>query len=274
MYSSEYLDTHDYSTLDQRSSSTGVSNTNSNQERLRVDIGLFKNLCEKFRNKSHLRVINLRGQDRTDFNLMVSYVHLLYGTDEYKYLYELVKEYFNDLKEIKQGTVGKYFGGCLKDSGCSLECAGSIPRPKDEEGWSFCDRGVIFAEFNKGKYDFTVLKENDSENPEDCYVFVEDISLDNFSGFDNEEKEELSRLGARNINLIGCDESSSKYVDLYGDSKNIDHIKSRDVSSGINYESKDTGPTVKYDETIGTILYIFFFFLIIGLLLGFYFLYR
>ncbi len=259
MYSSEYLDSHDYSTFNQSSNSGVVSNTNPNQKSLRVDIGLFKNLCEKFRNKSHLRVINLRKQDKSDFNLMVSYVHLLYGTDEYRYLYELVKEYFSDLKEIKQGTVGKYFGGCLKDEGCSLECAGSIPRPRDEEGWSFCDRGVIFAEFdkNKHKYDFTVLKENDTENPEDCYVFVEDISLDDFSGFDNEEKEELNRLGARNINLIGCDEGSSKYVDLYGDSKNIDHIKTRDVSSGSNIW-----------------LFLIIIGLIIGLLLGFYFLYR
>ena len=155
--------------------------TKGGNKMFKVDIGHFDKLCEKFRNKCNIKIKNLTGRDKEDFKLMVSYVRLLYGTGYYEHLHEKVKKYFTDIPNVMPGTVGGYFGGCLVSTsfddqpGCSLACAGSVPRPKDEEGWSFCDQAVVFADRdgNRG-YTFTMLKE--PEKPEDldpCYIFVE-----------------------------------------------------------------------------------------------------
>ena len=61
--------------------------TKGGKKVFKVDIGHFDKLCEKFRNKCHTRIKHLKGKDREDFNLMVSYVHLLYGTSYYKHLH-------------------------------------------------------------------------------------------------------------------------------------------------------------------------------------------
>ena len=113
--------------------------TKGGKKVFKVDIGHFDKLCQKFRNKAEVRIKSLTGRDKEDFKLMVSYVGLLYGTNYYEHLYSKVEKYFKDLKEVKPGTVGGYFGGCLVPNafgdqpGCSAVCAGSVPRPKDDE---------------------------------------------------------------------------------------------------------------------------------------------
>ena len=209
--------------------------TKGGKKVFKVDIGHFDKLCKKFKDKCDIRLKNLHGRDREDFNLMVSYVHLLYGTSYYEHLHKKVKKHFGDLDRVKPGTVGGYFGGCLAStsfkgqSGCSVACAGSVPLPKDEEGWSFCDKAVIFAEYNnKGGYNFSILKQPDKQSDMDpCYLFVECEDLHDFLGFSKEEKEELKKLGAKNVHLIGCDEDGTKYLDLYGDSCSLGNIKHR-----------------------------------------------
>lgn len=209
--------------------------TKGGKKMFKVDIRQFDKLCEKFQPMSHMRIKELKGRDKEDFNLMVSYVHLLYGTDYYKHLYRKVKKYFSDLDEVRPGTVGGYFGGCLvktsfeEQPGCAVSCAGSVPRPKDEEGWSFCDKAVIFAE-NRGYkgYSFSVLKE--PERPEDmdpCYLFVEHTDIHDFMGFDKREKAQLEKMGVDRVYLIGCNETGTEYVDLYDDIRNVTDIKHR-----------------------------------------------
>nr|QBK91595.1 MAG: uncharacterized protein LCPAC302_02150 [Pithovirus LCPAC302] len=209
--------------------------TKGGKKVFKVDIGHFDKLCSKFKDKSHLKIKNLKGRDKEDFNLMVSYVHLLHGTSYYDRLYEKVEKYFNDTENVKPGTVGGYFGGCLVstsfdgDLGCSAVCAGSIPRPKDDEGWSFCDKAVIFGEYDKYKgYSFSVLKDAESDEDMDpCYLFVEHTDIHDFHGFTPKEKELLGQLGVEKVNLIGCDESGTKYIDLYSESRHLDEIKHR-----------------------------------------------
>jgi hypothetical protein len=209
--------------------------TKGGNKMFKVDIGHFDKLCEKFRQKADMKIKHLKGRDKEDFKLMVSYVRLLYGTGYYEHLYEKVKKYFTDIPNVMPGTVGGYFGGCLvstsfeKQPGCSAACAGSVPRPKSDEGWSFCDQAVVFADRdgNRG-YSFTMLKE--PENPEDldpCYVFIEHTSLDDFEGFSKKEKKQLIDMGIENIYLIGCDENGVNYENLYGDMCNLSEIKER-----------------------------------------------
>lgn len=201
----------------------------------KVDISQFDKLCAKFREKSDVKIKNLKGRDKEDFNLMVSYVHLLYGTSYYNHFYQKVEKYFSNLDRIIPGTVGGYFGGCLVSTsfedqpGCSAVCAGSVPKPKDDEGWSFCDKAVVFAEYDKHRgYTFSLLKEPEKDEELDpCYLFVEHTDLHDFPGFNNDEKDELRKMGVNEVYLIGCDEKGTEYVDLYDKPLNIQDIKHR-----------------------------------------------
>lgn len=228
-----YQDHRDDRTFDEIVTKGGNKNFN-------VDIDHFDSLCKKFRNKHHLKIKELRGEDKDDFNLVVSYVHLLRPTSYYNHFYDKVINYFGDLDRIVPGTVGGYFGGCLvkttfdetSQGGCSAVCAGSIPRPKDDEGWSFCDKAVVFAEYGKKGYEFTMLKEaEDNEDLDPCYLFVEQTSLKEFKGFSKNEIRKLTGMGIEYIHLVGCDENGTEYVELYPDEINIHDIKSRHIKS-------------------------------------------
>lgn len=207
----------------------------------KVNIGHFDNLCHKFRLLSDVKIKNLQGVDRDDFNLMVSYVQLLYGTNYYTHFYEKVRKHFSNLEKIIPGTVGNYFAGCLNSSieigeGCPVACTGSIPKPRGEEGWSFCDKAVIFADKVYQGYEFTFLKEPvSSEDVKDCYLFVEAGDLKDFEGFNQDEKEELKKMGAENIHLIGyTDHGNVKYTELYSNVVNVRNIKHRYIQSDSN----------------------------------------
>ena len=210
--------------------------TKSGKELVKVNMGHFDNLCKRFQTKSNIKIKNLQGVDKRDFKLMVSYVRLLYGTEHYNNLYEIVKKHFVDIKYVKPGTIGGYFGGCLSTvdeniNGCSISCAGSIPKPQHDEGWSFCDQAVIFAD-NKGSgYNFTILKGAvKDEDMDPCYIFVEQTDIKSFPGFDETEKSELWNMGINNIYLIGYDDNGNNYQDLYNGSISLDQIKTRETN--------------------------------------------
>ena len=201
---------------------------------LKVDIGQFNELCKRFKEKQNLKIKNLTDKDKDDFNTVVSYVHLLYGTNYYKHIHEKVKLHFGDIKSVKPGTVGGYFAGCLVSTnydidkpGCAVACAGAIPLPKDEDGWKFCDKAVILADKEGKGYKFTLVKPAESENDEPAYIFVEHNSLHDFNGFCQDEKDEIKSMGYKKVHLIGYGEDGVSYSDFYGESKRLCDIKHR-----------------------------------------------
>ena len=190
---------------------------------LKVDIENFEQLCKKFVEKKDMKIKKLSGKDKEDFDLVVSYVHLLYGTDYYNKLFEKVKKYFKNVKNVKSGTVGGYFAGCMvtKGDGCSLACAGSMPLPKDEEGWSSCDKAVIMAEKNGDRYNFSFVKPaNTEEDLNPAYLFVES----DFEGFSEYEKEDLKAMGCNKVKLIGYS-SDMNYSEM--ETSEVRHIRHR-----------------------------------------------
>ncbi len=221
--------------------------TKGGKKVFKVDIGHFDKLCRKFKDKCDVRIKNLNGSDKEDFKLMVSYVRLLYGTNYYEHLHKKVERYFGDLDRVRPGTVGGYFGGCLASTsfdnhpGCAVSCAGSVPRPKDEEGWSFCDKAVIFADREKDGYKFSVLKEPEYDDELDpCYIFVEHTDLHDFEGFSREEKDELLRMGVDNLYLIGCDSNGTEYINLYDEVCQLKDVKHR-RSTNVNEDKSNLG---------------------------------
>ena len=200
---------------------------------VKVDLGKFDEICKKFREKLDLKIKNLSGSDKDDFELVISYVKMLYGTSYYNEFFDRVRKNFKNVPGVKPGTVGGYFAGCLssknsKEKGCSINCVGSMPLPKDEEGWSFCDKAAILAEKSRNGYIFSVVKPADDEtemNP--AYVFVESSSLNEFDGFSESEKDYLRNLGCEKVKLVGYKSSGSSYSELYEEPKPLKEVKSR-----------------------------------------------
>ena len=192
---------------------------------LKVDLDKFNEMCKNFKEIKDMKIKNLTGKNKEEFDLAVSYVHLLYGTAYYNQLYEKVKTHFKNVSSIKAGTVGGYFAGCLKanGNGCSLACAGSMPLPKDEDGWSQCDKAVIMAEKAGESYNFSVIKPGNTEEEMDpAYVFVEN----NFEGFNEVEKENLKAMGCKKVKLISYS-SDMRYSEVYGEPRELKDIKKR-----------------------------------------------
>lgn len=220
---------------------------------LNIDLNQFEEYCKNFKEKKDVKILNLIGEDKEKFETVNSYIHMLYGTEFYKLLFEKVRKHFKNL-QTKPGTVGGYFAGCLNGvknnsqnnsqnsgsldikAGCGIGCAGSIPLPQEEEGWNFCDKAVILAEKNGTGYSFSFLKPSQNDEELDpAYLFVEGGTPQSFSGFSIEEKDYLRALGCNKVKLIGYNSSNSNnltndnvsYSEFYSEPKTLKDIKVR-----------------------------------------------
>lgn len=230
-----YSSSEDYSSDREETVEKGHKNL------ITVDIGKFEDICKKFRDHPDIKIKKLSGQDKEDFEVVISYVQLLYGTEYYKDFHSIVKKYFKKVT-VKPGTVGGYFAGCLNKSGdgsCSVNCVGSMPLPKDEQGWHACDKAVILGERNGDTYNFNLVKPADNDNDEITYVFIETNNLHDFSGFTKEEKNELKKLGCKKIKLVGYKADGTSYSDLYDEPTEVDVVKHRKSFNGKKSKAKE-----------------------------------
>ena len=246
---------YSYSSNSETESSETVEKGHKNVTK--VDLGKFDELCKKFKEKKDIKIKKLVGQDKEDFDTVVSYVHLLYETSYYSSLYEKVRKHFDSVISVKPGTIGAYFAGCLISAkednsssskvnvnpGCNISCAGSIPLPKDEEGWSFCDKAVILAEKGETGYIFSIVKPANSEEEMDpAYLFVDSKSLHEFKGFSKEEKDQIRALGCKKVKMVGYSSSFEDvtYSDLYREPKAVHEIKHRSDRKAAAHKKEDS----------------------------------
>jgi hypothetical protein len=200
---------------------------------VKVDMEKFEDLCKRFKEIKDTKIKKLSSEDKKNFDVVVNYVHMLYGTPFYKKLFERVKKHFKNVSSTKPGTIGSYFAGCMNAvnngdekmlPGCAVACVGSMPLPKGEEGWAFCDKAVIVGEKSGDGYFFSIVKPaEDDEDTDPTYVFVEG----QFEGLSREEKVTLLGLGCRRIKLISY--SDDNYKDVYDEPKNLSDVEERAV---------------------------------------------
>ena len=218
--------------FDTSQDSENVEKGHKNQTQ--VDLNRFDEICKKFREHKDMKIKNLTGNDKNDFNLAVSYVNLLYGTNFYSKLFEKVRKNFDNVTSVNPGTVGAYFAGCLVGSrnenikgdvptSCNLPCVDGMPLPQ-EEGWELCDKAVIMAERKGEGYNFSLVKPANGSSNDEAYLFVEAKSESDFTGFTQEEKDQILAYGCRKVRIVGYT-SDMTYSDIYTDS--VEKIKSR-----------------------------------------------
>ena len=63
------------------------------------------------------------------------------GTPEYAKFHKITTEIFGAVPTPERGTVGDFFVGCLDKDGCSVECAGNLPKPNFTKD-NFCSTHV------------------------------------------------------------------------------------------------------------------------------------
>ena len=248
---------------------------------VKVDMEKFEEMCKNFREKKDLKIKKLYGEDKKNFDLVVNYVHMLYGTPFYKKLFERVRKHFKNVSGNKPGTIGSYFSGCMNAMsnsdnmlpGCTVACAGSMPLPQDEDGWSFCDKAVIIGEKSEDGYVFSIVKPAEDESDYDpCYVFLEG----EFSGLSADEKRNLLDLGCKRVKLISY--NGDDYKEIY-DRKETDiseiDVRVENKNSDVKESKSDESHEVRKhrshshkenDEYSKFWIFIVFFILIILLL--------
>lgn len=222
-------------------------------ESLILDIDNVERLAANLRKNAHLLVKVIHDENvRDDFQQLLIYVQLLYGSMQYDILHDLISKHFQDLENVEPATIGAYCAGCYVDTsftdiyqGCSAICAGSMPPKKDE--WQFCDNAVILSKYDRydDRFIFSISRRGETkEGRETAYIFVEYTDIDSFPGFNSDEKNQLSTLGIDYIYLNGYSRDGRKYIGLEESKLSLQQLKTR----GYKHNHKDKY-NHKFDDT-------------------------
>lgn len=206
------------------------------QDMLKIDLEELESMAANLRRNAHLPVKVLPSDVKKDFRQLLTYVSLLYDTKQYIILHSIITKHFDNLSEIIPGSIGAYCAGCQAETsfsdqlqGCSAVCAGSMPPKKDD--WNFCENTVILASYYDDRFIFTISKRSETKDGrETAFIFVNYTSMEDFPGFNDDEKNQLRALGIKHIYLNGYTRDGCKYIGLEDNIVTIDGVKSRDCS--------------------------------------------
>lgn len=200
----------------------------------KINLDTLENIIILLRRHPNTKINNLTGKLKKSYQQLVRYVDLLYGTEHYPLLVDLIHKHFSKYKNPVPGTIAGYAYGCNTnvkniDSKCSSLCAGSIKMSNDSD---FCDYPVIHATYENDKFRFDMADGIGSSHV--SFVHVQYSTLGAFPGFDEREKNHLRRHDYQKIYLYGF-VGNGKYINLYhgrpdcnsDNTINIDNIKSR-----------------------------------------------
>lgn len=198
---------------------------------IKIDVNKLESMVKTMRSNHHLKIKSLKGHLKSYFDEIITYVSILYDSSSYYVLHNIVKKHFGNIGSVSPGTVGAYFAGCLiggkykGSKGCTHICAGSAPLPRENGDWSFCDRPVVWANFNGTKYEFVYLStKEDMSYP---IMFLACSEYHSCPGFSDEEKKELKSKGIQRVELIGYRQGCTDYTNLIDESVAVDDLKTR-----------------------------------------------
>lgn len=158
-----------------------------------------KETLEDLKTQAHVSVRHLSPNHTESFRSIVEALRLLYGSQA---LYDLVladiRGVFNDVRDVKPGTVAAFFVGCFSDDkfpgpmGCSPKCAASLPPSEGTPGYANCDDLVLI--YSEGL--FSSLNEKRSSH---AYIYISDPD---FAGFTADNLRQLRAADIENVSLV------------------------------------------------------------------------
>lgn len=194
----------------------------------------------------------LTSDQAESFKNVVEALKLLYESQAlYDIILKEVREVFDDVKQVKPGTVAAFFVGCFNDDkftgpvGCSPKCASSLPPAEGTPGYSSCsDLVLIYADGA-----FSSLNEKKSLH---AYIYIDDT---NFKTFKRDNIQQLKDSGIENVTLVfGNDDGTYKEI--------TDPIKIDKLPMNKDTSSNSTSTS----STIGIVVIVIVILLIIALL--------
>ena len=200
-----------------------------------------KEALEELKTQANVPLRQLNSQHTESFRSIVEALRLLYGSQA---LYDLIltdiRAVFNDVKDVRPGTVAAFFIGCFNDDkfpgpmGCSPKCAASLPPTEGTPGYNNCDYLVLI--YSDGL--FSSLNEKRSTH---AYIYIDD---QDFCGFSLENIRQLRDAGIENASLIyGNPDGSYREVTSALPLDQLPRRSDSDDSSKPNIDSSSNQPT-------------------------------
>ena len=209
--------------------------TKGGQEVLRIDLNRLETDLDHLHKKSDVMIKDLDQVSHGKYRRFVSYVQLLYDSEHYDTLFELIRSKFSNLEKIVPGTVGAYFGGCLVDikvdrvnPTCVPSVVASVPPSRqfaEQQGKQTCSQTVFWGFYDKGKFTVVQLKYEEGSNK--AILFVNQSSVDEFPGLSDTEKADLAKNGVQKVKIIGYSSNGKDYYNIYDDFIPLSEVKSR-----------------------------------------------
>jgi len=158
--------------------------------------------------KQKIKVLVAHSSDKLDkldpdtqsiYQYVLSYVRILYGTQEYNQLYNLVQIEFSSIKNFQIGTLAAYFLGCslntnIDDKSCSVICAGAMPSPSMKEK---CSLPVLVGMYSSSGLTLTMLNKMDSSKSS-AILF---INSNTFNPFTSSDINKIKSMGINTISI-------------------------------------------------------------------------
>lgn len=200
------------------------------QRALKFDPNEIDDVLANMKRHSEYHIRDIRGELKKQYNMIVRLVDLLYDTDGYRHLYNLVKKHFGEVDNAKPGTLCAYFAGCLISSHqnrgdkCDVLCAGSLPLPKSLAKGK-CGETVILCSYDQKsrRYHFRVLSANN--NKPEAIIYMDSGNPDTFRGFTKHEKDRLRGMGIKKVSVNWISENKDEIAAKV----DLDHLKDLDA---------------------------------------------
>lgn len=238
-----YIDTNSLNHSDEFNTTLTVKGSGSSSGS-EININELKHILKQLREYHYLQIKDLQGTLKEGYHKVAKYVSLLWSTNSYDILENLIDEEFESLgiSQLRPATLGAYFKGLkvqtnMHDQSCSHLGAGSMP--SNTQDFTVCERSVLLAQQNgRGGYDISVLTKGN--NKRRAYVFVEHESYESFFGFSADEMKQLVNHGITDVQFFGYSDDNNDVKEL-SETMKLDSCKTRKgntnyrSSSGSNY---------------------------------------
>ena len=215
--------------LDKRTEIINTKGLNGEEVILKIDE--IKNTLTYLKEYNGVAIKDLKGEAEKKFYIMVKVVDSVYETpSEYQKLFDVVKDVYEDVKDVNFGTVGSYFAACMIDDkmdpkGCGVCSSAGIKLPHESENYnSICMFQVYLVEQKGGSSQLTSL--NNSEDKSKSIIYYPKADFD---GFTRAQIKSLKEKGVEEVNILHYESDTQNYKMISDGFKPLADVKSIDV---------------------------------------------